>query len=250
MLITRPADQAGDMAQRLAALGAETVLCSTVSIAPPDDYGPLDRAIAEIADFDRVIFTSVNGVRFFMERLVALERPIEPLKALWIGAIGPATAQALGERGLVVDFVPGQYVAEAIVAGIGEVSGERILLPRADIARKALAEGLRAKGAAVCEVVAYRTVPADPGQAAGFLDGDVPLDIATFTSPSTVRNFVALLGEHAPDERLGGATIACIGPITARAAESEGLHVDVMAEEHTIPGLIQAILAYQARQKV
>ncbi|MDQ5851066.1 MAG: uroporphyrinogen-III synthase, partial [Chloroflexota bacterium] len=161
-----------------------------------------------------------------------------------LAAIGPATADALAGHRLSVDFVPDQYVAESIVDGIGDVRGQRILLPRADIARRALVEGLEARGAEVQEVTAYRTLPANPGDLKSLLGQEPAIDIATFTSPSTVHNFVALLEDGLIQHVLGRAVVACIGPITARAAQAEGLRVDIVATEHTTSGLLQAIVGY------
>lgn len=241
VLVTRPAAQAGDPIRRLRELGAEPITCPTIRILPPDDFGPLDAAIRRLPQYDWLIFTSVNGVHFFFQRLEVLGRK-EALAMVRLAAIGPATADALAAQGLPVDFVPRQYVAEAIVEGIGDVTGQHILLPRADIARKALANGLRTKGAVVDEVTAYRTVPASPGDLMTLLGRGGRIDIATFTSPSTVRNFVVLLGDRSPGEVLGDAVVACIGPITARAAQAVGLTVDIVAEEHTVRGLVRAIV--------
>ncbi len=151
-------------------------------------------------------------------------------------AIGPATAEALRERGVSVYLVPGEYRAEAILDEIGSVAGQHILLPRADIARRELAEGLRARGAEVDEVDAYRTVMARPSpQAFDALRSGV--DVITFTSSSTVRNFVTLT----QGVDYGKPLIACIGPITAGTAAGVGLHVDVVAEEYTMEGLLDAL---------
>lgn len=240
VLVTRPADQAADMLARLAALGAQAVVCPTIQIVPPASFAPLDAAIRQIETYDWVIFTSVNGVRFFFERLNAAGSPISRLGGCRLAAIGPATAGALAEHGLKVDLMPQKYVAEAILAEIGDVAGRHILLPRADIARKALAEGLAAAGAQVAEVVAYRTVSAGAALPAG------PLDVATFTSPSTLRSFVALIeaSGETPATYLAGALVACIGPITARAAAEEGLSVDLVAAEHTVDGLLAAVIKH------
>ncbi|MBM4457172.1 MAG: uroporphyrinogen-III synthase [Chloroflexi bacterium] len=153
-----------------------------------------------------------------------------------VAAIGRATAAALQRRDVRVDLTPGEYRAEAILDAIGDVAGLRILLPRADIARPDLALGLAARGAAVDEVVAYRTIPAIPSQTA-FESLRAGVDVITFTSSSTVRNFVALTAGM----DYGDPLIACIGPVTATAARDLGLDVDVTAEEYTIEGLVQAL---------
>jgi uroporphyrinogen-III synthase len=245
VLVTRPEAQSEALLGRLRALGAEPVVCPTIRIEGLTDFGPLDEAIGRLSGYDWLIFTSVNGVRFFFERLATLGAGMEALRspALRLAAIGPATAQALEAQGLQVAFVPSHYVAEAILEEIGSVAGLHILLPRADIARKALADGLRAQGALVVEVSAYRTVAAageEPMLPAGLAEG---IDIATFTSPSTVHGFLALLeaAGRPVGQVLAGAKIACIGPITARAAQEAGLRVDIVAPEHTVEGLLNAI---------
>jgi uroporphyrinogen-III synthase len=134
------------------------------------------------------------------------------------------------------------YVAEEIAAGIGDVRGQRVLLPRADKARQALAQDLREKGAVVDEVVAYRTTAAPSGDLQAIFDSG-KIDIVTFTSSSTAKNLAAALGEDAVGETLAGTLVACIGPVTARTAQTLGIRVDVVAREHTIQGLVDAILA-------
>jgi uroporphyrinogen III methyltransferase/synthase len=240
VLVTRPEGQSAGLAGRLQELGAIPVICPTIRIVEPETFEALDRVIADLPAYDWVIFTSVNGVRYFCERLLALGYGAERLAGPRLAAIGPATAAALAEHGLQPALVPVKYVAEAILDEIGDVAGQRILLPRADIARKALTEGLQARGAYVDEVAAYRTEAAGQDLPAG------PVDVATFTSPSTLRNFVALLEAAGQDAGayLGGARVACIGPITAQAATAEGLTVDIEASEHTVPGLLQAVILY------
>ncbi len=246
ILITRGEDQAGQLTERLRALGADPIPCSTIRTAPPADWTPLDTALDHLGSYDWVIFTSANGVRYFTERAVLRGHAAAALHNLKVGAVGRATALALGRHGIRVDFVPNEFVAEALVAGIGDIAGLRILLPRADLARKALMDGLVAKGARVDDVVAYRTLPADPADCGLLADSTTPLavDIATFTSASTVRNFAALLGDRPARDALGSAVVACIGPITARAAEEIGLHVDILAREHTLDGLLHAIITF------
>jgi uroporphyrinogen III methyltransferase/synthase len=213
----------------------------------------LDAAIRHIHQYDWIIFTSTNGVRAFMERLWTLGWDARSLARVKLAAIGPATATALEQCRLRADYVPDQYVAEAVAAGLDDVRGQRILLPRTDIARPALAIALREAGATVDEVTAYRTVLAEGVQGSTSAGGLVSptsedvrqmlvenqIDVVTFTSSSTVRNLVALLGDVEP---LRGALIACIGPITAGTACEMGLRVDVIAEEYTIDGLIEVLI--------
>jgi uroporphyrinogen III methyltransferase/synthase len=167
-----------------------------------------------------------------------------------LAAIGPATADALGAAGAAPAFVPTEYVAEAIAAGIGDVQGQRVLLPRADIAREALALALRRKGAEVEEIAAYRTVVRPPdAEALARALAERP-DVVTFTSSSTVHGFVASLAGANPGDVLRGVAVACIGPITAQTARELGLTPQIVAETYTMPGLVQAIIAYYAHSSL
>lgn len=241
ILVTRPPHQAGLFSERLRTLGAEPVVFPTIGIAAAEDTAPLDEAIAEIRSYDWVIFTSKNAIAPFWERLKAAGKDARALAGVRIGAIGPQTAAGLETIGLLADFVPDTYVAEAIVEQIGDVRGERILLPRSHIARAALVEGLTAKGAIVNVVTAYRTVAGDPSEEAWQQLHNGRIDIATFTASSTVRNFVEMLDGEAAGALLRHALVACIGPITAATAREYGIGVDIVAEEHTVDGLIDAI---------
>jgi uroporphyrinogen-III synthase len=203
-----------------------------------------------LADYNWLIFTSVNGVEYFWARLIELSPSVFP--GGWAGAIfqgkvaaiGPRTAEMLRSHGLAVHLVPGEYRAEAILDEIGDVTGQRILLPRADIARPALARGLRTRGAQVDDVTAYRTVQGHPPPAA-FEALRIGVDVLTFTSSSTVRHFVALTGGL----DYGDPLIACIGPVTADTAHELGLRVDIVAEEYTIDGLLEALEDRLRREK-
>ncbi len=243
ILVTRARDQASELSRRLVELGAEPIEFPTIRIAPLDDYAQLDAALAR--KYDWVIFTSVNGVRFVWERVTALGRDARAFAHTRLAAIGSATADELMRRGLRADFVPREYVAEAIVEQIGDVAGQRILLPRADIAREALAEGLRARGAHVDDIAAYRTIPTDANDPrardirAQLERGE--MDIITFTSSSTVRGLCAALNLESEILNLK-STVACIGPVTARTARELGLRVDIVAAEHTIAGLVAALV--------
>lgn len=239
ILVTRPRAQAADLCDKLAVLGAEPIPFPTIEIAPMADYAALDNAIRNLEKYHWLIFTSVNGVSSFWKRLAIVGAGLAPV--LQIAAIGPATAQALSRRGAQARFIPEEHVAERILDGLGDVQGKWILLPRADIAREALAVELESRGAVVHEIAAYRTLPAapDPIGLAEFRRG---VDAITFTSSSTVRNFVALVGQVA--NLPGNPAIACIGPITAATAREVGLPVDVMATEYTIDGLAAALASY------
>ncbi|HET7089930.1 MAG TPA: uroporphyrinogen-III synthase [Anaerolineae bacterium] len=259
ILVTRPRAQAADLCDKLTALGAEPIVFPTIDIAPLEDHTALDRAITDLCSYQWVVFTSVNGVAAVWDRLVAMGKDGRAFDGIQVAAIGPATARALGKRGIHAHFIPDEYIAEAIVDGLGEVRGHRILLPRADIAREALAVALERRGAIVHENAAYRTLPAAP-DSQGLTELRRGVDAITFTSSSTVRNFVLLLsgsaqyidaanyrrmGHHGiPMPSLNRAIIACIGPITAQTAREVGLPVNVMAAEYTMDGLVAALVEY------
>ncbi|MCJ7509471.1 MAG: uroporphyrinogen-III synthase, partial [Dehalococcoidia bacterium] len=212
------------------------------AIAPPKDIAPLDEAIARLPTYDWLIFTSANGVGAFVERMSEKGLDIQALGRQRIAAIGPATAQVLAGYGLRVDYLPDVYTTEEIAAGIGDVSGQRILLPRAERAPKQLAQALRGKGAVVDEVAAYRTLAVAAPDELKALLADGQVDVVTFTSSSTVRNLVASLQGLTPADVLSRCLVACIGPVTARTAARLGIRVDVVAKKHTIPGLVEAII--------
>jgi len=260
IVVTRPRAQAAALSGLLAERGAEPILFPTIEIAPMDDHAELDGAIRRLDQFAWLVFTSVNGVDAFWARLNLIGATLSP--DLRVAAIGPATAQALEKRAIQPAFVPGEYVGEAVAAGLDDVAGRRVLLPRADIAREALAVELGQRGAIVHEIAAYRTLPAVP-DADGLHELRRGVDAVTFTSSSTVQNFVALLSggpqyvdtaairrmgrDGVPMSSLGRAASACIGPITAQTAREAGLPVDVIAVEYTTGGLVDALEAYFAQ---
>ncbi|HSL24231.1 MAG TPA: uroporphyrinogen-III C-methyltransferase [Vicinamibacterales bacterium] len=249
IVVTRSREQAGELVELLEELGAEPIQAPAIRIAPPDDLAPLDRAAAEVGTFDWVIFTSANGVDAFVRRILEGAGDVRDLKGVRICTIGPSTAGRLSRYGIKVDLTPEEYRAEAIVEALrarGEVQGKRFLLPRADIARELLAEELRRHGADVVEVTAYRTE-----QDAGSRNGDPDIyrmlldrriDAVTFTSASTVRNFVKMLGEEPAADLLKDTVVASIGPVTAEAAQVLGIATTVMPSEYTIPALVEALV--------
>lgn len=249
VLVTRPVEQAGELVWALRALGAEPVVCPMIRIMPPEDFGPLDTAIKRLAAFDWVIFTSANAVRMFAERLQAQAGDVCNLHRVRVGAIGGVTAAALQQAGIAVTFIPDQAIGEALSAEIGDVGGQRILLPVSDIARTTVAKGLRAKGADVHVVIAYRTVCADALAVREQLSGAGLIDIATFTSPSAVRNFANLLDERSLTTFRAATVVACLGPTTAEAARSVGLRVDIQSPAQHTDGLLVAIVAYMRETK-
>jgi uroporphyrinogen III methyltransferase/synthase len=243
VVVTRPRAQAADFGAWLESQGAEPVLFPAIRVVPPPDPAPLARAAAEAHEYDWVIFTSANGVERFWQALAEAGRDARALSRARVAAIGPATAQALAERGIRADVVPERYVAESVAAALeagDDLAGKRILLPRAAGAREVLPERLAAAGALVTEIEAYRSVP--DGGAAEELRLRLAarqIDVVAFTSSSTVQNFVQAVGTD-----LGGAVVACIGPITAESARQAGLIVSLVAGEHTLPGLQAALLDY------
>jgi uroporphyrinogen-III synthase len=247
ILITRPRQQAADLARRLEALGARVIALPAIAIEPMDDPSRLDAALGELATYDWIVFTSANGVRAFADRLRALGIDWTARHRARIAAIGPATQAALEVRGVAADLVPGEYVAEGLVAALGNVAGQRLLLPRADIARETLRDELRLRGAEVDEVAAYRTVA--QALAPELLERvfrTERVDALTFTSSSTVRGLVESLraSGHDPGTALEGVVLACIGPITATTLRAYGLEPTVVAQEYTIAGLVAALVEH------
>ena len=223
IVITRDRRQAMELAEPLEALGAETVLLPVIEIREPEDPGPLDKAIARLGSYDWVIFTSVNGVRFFVERLDRSVCDLRSLKAK-ICAIGPATRAAVEALHLKVDRMPGEYVAESLIQAFEEddLRSVRILLPRAAVARDLVPAQLTRRGATVDVVEAYRTLVPEGAVAAAEAALVRRPDWITFTSSSTVTHFVGIAGRIP----LAGVKIASIGPITSATVREHGLEVD------------------------
>jgi len=251
IVVTRSREQAGELVELLESLGAETIGAPMIRIIPPDDYGPLDRATSEAGTYDWIVFTSTNGVEAFMRRLKAGDADVRELKGVKLVAIGPATADHLAFHGVKADLAPVESRAEAVVQALreqGSLKGKKFLLPRADIAREVLADELRKAGAEVTEVTAYRTVLAeieregDPDIYRMLLEKRI--DVVTFTSASTVKNFVKVFGaEQAPD-LLRTTTVASIGPVTAEAAE----HVCSRRVEQVVTVKAQRTQVFHSRQ--
>jgi uroporphyrinogen III methyltransferase / synthase len=248
ILITRAREHASRFAALLREYGAEPIEVPTIQSIPPSSWEPMDRALAAIGDYDWLIFTSVNGVQAFFARFDAHGGQLTDLQELNVCAIGPATANALRARGLEVDVMPHEYRAEAVVQSLSTlpIAGKRLLIPRAAVARDVLPRALGACGARVDVVEAYRTVlPSDSLTLdTRRLIAQGAIDVVTFTSSSTVTNFVTLTGEADLPQLLQAAVIACIGPITADTARSYGLTPTIVSDEYTIPGLARAIVEY------
>ncbi len=244
IVVTRKGDQANSMIDRLHELGAEPFFFPVIETIAPDDWTPLDNALKTLSKYDGLIFTSVNGVRFFAERIKAVEQDIRELKGVRIFTIGPKTAEAVRDLGIRVDVVPENFVAESLIASMENIKGQRFLIPRATVAREILPEQLRKMGAIVDVAPAYQTVlPSQPVDTLEKRLKEGSIDVITFTSSSTVTNFLTLIGKKLLPE-IKKVTIACIGPITAKTAREAGLNVKIMPEQYTVSSLMDAIENY------
>lgn len=249
VLVGRARHQASALSAELKALGAEVIEIPFIEIRPPNSYQPLDTALKQVSEYEWLILTSVNGVEALAKRMKRSKIEPRELAHLKIAAIGPATRRA-GERlGLNVSVVPARYVAESVVESLrGRVEGQKVLLVRAAVARDVIPRELQKMGAAVNLVEAYKTlVPASSkGELQSVMkDPKRKPQVITFTSSSTVRNFVELLGGRERSGILDGIRLASIGPITSATLREFGLPVHMQAEEYTIAGLKRAILADQ-----
>ncbi|MDB9822704.1 uroporphyrinogen-III C-methyltransferase [Deltaproteobacteria bacterium] len=249
IVVTRAREQASLFLARLSELGAECVEFPTIEILPPVSWDVMDNAIRVIGSYNWLLFTSVNGVKYFFNRLYELGKDVRCLKEIKVGAIGPKTAEAVYEKGIRPDLVPDEYMAEAVIEEFKkeEAKNLRVLLPRAAEAREILPEELIKMGAHVDVVEAYRTVMPETGAEkvrAMLLEGDIHM--VTFTSSSTVMNFMTMFKEGDDEliQWLEKVDIACIGPITAKTAEENGLKITIMPEEYTIEALTSAIVEH------
>jgi uroporphyrinogen III methyltransferase/synthase len=248
VLVTRSRTQASHLSRLLTQEGAEPIELPTIEIEPAPDLDALDSALGHLDEYDWLIFTSSNGVEAFFKRLKYMGQDGRALHRAKICAIGQATAQELEKYGLASDLVPQEYSSEGILHSLKAegVRGRRFLLPRADIAGEELVGWLSGLGAKVDQVVTYRTVPASESQKqAG--EALETVDAVTFTSSSTVRGLMNLLGGDRT--ALQGKVIACIGPVTADTARELGLEVDILAREHTIPGLVAAMTEWYEKER-
>ena len=242
VLVTRARSQASKLTARLEQLGAKVIETPAIRLeAPADAYKALDEAIARLADYQWLIFTSANGVERFFDRLLAAGKDARALGYANLAAIGTATAEKLKQYGLVADVIPQEFRAEGIIEALkGKLPPHaKILLPRAQEAREILPEKLRELGAAVDVAPAYQTVCGDvDGEALREQLAGGVIDLVTFTSSSTVRNLIQILGSAAP---LQTVKTACIGPVTADTARQNGVEPDMVADTYTIDGLVETI---------
>jgi uroporphyrinogen III methyltransferase/synthase len=249
VVVTRTRGQASQLVARLAEAGAQCLEVPTLIIGPPDDFGPLDSALARLTSYDWLMFTSVNGVAGFMTRLFHQGFDLRALGGAKLAAIGPATAQALRERGLATDCLPARFQAEDLAAALlPRLSpGTRVLLARAQEAREVLPETLGQAGVQVDVAPVYRARPPrelSPEMHAALTKGQV--DILTFASSSTVHNFVGLLGRETFLKLARQAVVAVIGPITAASVREYGVEPRIQPPDFTIPALVEAIIEYFA----
>jgi uroporphyrinogen III methyltransferase/synthase len=255
ILVTRPKAQAADLVNRLEAMGGEAIEAPMIRVVPPEDFGALDAACERAGDFDWIVFSSVNAVDMFIERLLAGPRDLRALKGVKLCVVGPSTGERLARCGLKVDVTPDEYRADAVVpamAALGALQGQKVLLPHGDIGREVVADELRRLGADVTEVVAYRTVIAEAEREG---EPDIyrmllerRIDVVTFTSASAVRNFVRVLGDEPAADLLQTTVVASIGPVTAEAAAQFRIQSTIVPSSYTVPALVDAIVEYFQKQ--
>jgi uroporphyrinogen III methyltransferase/synthase len=251
IVVTRPRAQAKEFVDLLEQEGAEVIQVPTIETVPLSSYDQLDLALDGLSAYHWLIFTSVNGVQYFFARLRSRQQDIRSLGNIRIAAIGPATTRAIEALHLRVDLMPEEYRAEALVSVLGDVSGQRILLPRAAEAREILPQELTALGAQVDEIAVYQTVRPQQTRSDELRDllQSGKIDLVTFTSSSTVRNFMALFADEDIRSVLYKTKIGCIGPITAGTVREYGLEVSLQPSTYTIPAFAEAIVEYFSNQR-
>jgi uroporphyrinogen III methyltransferase/synthase len=245
IIVTRAASQAADLTTMLEDFGASVIICPTIEIREPDNHDRLDEALDHLYGYDWLIFTSTNGVEYFLKRLIDRGQQVADLDEIKVCAIGQRTADKLHDAHVHVDLVPSQSTAEDVFTALSEFNdlrGLNILLPRAAVGREVLPEALQKAGARVDVVTTYQTVlpdNIDRGKLAAMLAGSG--DCIAFTSPSTIKNLAKLFDTHDLGKILSGIVVACIGSVTAEAAAEYGLHVDIQPDTFTTKDLAQAI---------
>jgi uroporphyrinogen III methyltransferase/synthase len=255
VVVTRPREDAPELVDRLVALGAEAIEAPMTRIQPPEDFGPLDDAVARASTFDWIVFTSANAVDSFMGRLFTAGGDVRDLKGVKLCTIGPVTRDRVQRYHVKIDLMPTEGRPEGLVQalnGLGSIAGARFLLPRADSGREGLADLLRKSGADVTDVTAYRLLLSEAEREG---EPDIyhmllerRIDVVTFTSASTVRNFVRTIGEEQAQDLLEKTTVACIGPVTAETASQLGISTTIMPQEYTIPALVDSIVKFYEKK--
>lgn len=255
VLVTRSREQGRELAMLLEAAGAEAVEAPLIAIHPPADHGPLDEACLHADRYDWIVFTSVNGAHAFFTRLLTGPRDVRALGTARLCAVGPGTAGRLTQIGLKVDLLPEEHSGEGVAAALastGSLRGSRILFPKADIARDIVPERLRAAGAIVDEVVAYRTVRVEPDEQLDIYRQllDRRIDVVTFSSASAVHAFAETFGPDQSIDLLAHTDVATIGPVTAEAANRYGFRPSIVPAMPSMRGLVDAIAAHTRRVPV
>lgn len=245
VVVTRAREQASGLLSQLGELGACCYEFPTISILPYEDDSHISKEIEKLDSYDWLVFTSVNGVKHFWATLEAMDLDARALGGKKVAAIGPATAEALAERGIRPDFVPEKYVAESVVDGLLKlgIKGAKVLIPRAKVAREVLPEKLREAGAEVTILPVYETGLAenDPQEILQALEND-EIQFVTFTSSSTVENFFELIKPEVFRKYRDAIMLACIGPVTSSTLEGYGFEADIAPEEYTMAGLVDAMV--------
>ncbi len=247
ILITRGAEQDGELAALVRRAGGVPVSFPTIRLVPPDDCGPLDREIGRLSSFDWILFTSANAARFFRDRSARLGLESWPAH-LRVASVGPGTTRELASLGLPVHLTAERHTAEGLFQALRSegIAERRFLLPRAEEGRDLLPESIRKEGGQVVSVVAYRNGLAEKDEdAAAEVIADPP-DVCAFASPSSFRNLFLLLGEDNAREMLAKSRIAVIGEVTARAVRERDFRVDIVPETYTLKAMVDAIEAFFA----
>jgi uroporphyrinogen III methyltransferase/synthase len=247
IVVTRSREQASVFAEMLIDRGAKPVELASIDVVPPESWGELDGALDALATYQWLIFTSANAVKFFFRRMRERGMDIRSLKGVRICAVGPKTAESLEDYSLRADLVPAEFKAEGVIAALGggDVKGQRFLIPRAKVAREIIPVRLRELGAQVTVATAYENVRPDADvDRLKKLFQEKKISAVTFTSSSTVNNFVEMMGKSEYKTLMNGVTVACIGPVTARTAEEYGMKVDVMPKDYTVPALVESMVEY------
>ncbi len=260
ILVTRPAKQADYFCKLLERKGAKAIRAPMIEINDPYDFSDLDKAISNLERYKWIVFTSVNGVEKFMDRLFINDKDCREFKGIKTVVIGEKTAKKLKEYGIKFDYMPENYSTQGILSGIKDYAKENnikikdtfFLLPRADIASEILEKGLKNMGAKVNNIEAYRNEMPEIKDKIYKMLFNNKLDLLTFTSSSTVLNFIKgmkdYFGSNINSEMINEVEVACIGPVTAKTAREKGIKVDIIAEEYTIKGLYEAIIDYYKKR--
>lgn len=246
IVITRAIKQSSELADMLSKYGANIIKIPTIETIPPTSWKRMDSAIQNLKKYDWIIFTSENGVRYFFNRLFQYGKDKKELNKIKICAIGPKTAREIERLGLNVDIIPDNYQAEAVVSLLirRKIKGKKILLPRAKVARDVIPKELTKMGAKIDVVEAYRTIKPKKLDKLNEIYGLKNIDVITFTSSSTAKNFVEIVGKRRSQKLLKDVSIAAIGPITKKTVEDFGLNVDIVPRSYTMRGLTNAIVKH------